>query len=85
MRTALLILTAPVRFVWAVLRSAWYGILGRPVITPKPDRERRVALCSYCQHNKNGLCALCICDIEAKVLLSDQQCPDNPPRWLKIT
>lgn len=78
------IATAPFRFLWAVGRSAWYGLLGYPVVAPKFVQEQRHLSCKNCEHNTSGLCSLCICVIDAKVLLSAEECPDKPPRWRSL-
>ncbi len=79
------LLLAPFRFSAAMWRSFTYWIGGRPVLAPTHEYERRAAICAYCRHNKDGMCDLCACFISAKVLLSSEQCPANPPRWLKLS
>ena len=78
-------LLAPFRFAISVWRSICYIIAGRPVIAPRHEYERREAICAYCRHNQDGVCGLCACFIGAKILLSSEQCPDKPPRWLRLT
>ncbi len=77
-------LAAPFRLSAAAWRSFRYWLDDQPVITPKYECEKRKAICSYCRHNDSGMCGLCACFIDAKVLLSSEQCPDSPPRWNKI-
>ena len=77
-------LAAPFRLFAAAWRSLRYRLQGRPVVVPANERIRRQAICAYCRHNHKEMCSLCACFISAKVLLSAEQCPDNPPRWLKL-
>jgi hypothetical protein len=48
----------------------------------------RLAICRSCEHNGEAplgfRCKLCGCR-GLKLELAPEQCPDNPPRWLKVT
>ncbi len=75
---------APFRFAAALWRSSVYLAKGRPVIAPESVRRERMANCIGCPHNEHGLCLKCGCLIDAKVMLSSEECPDTPPRWERL-
>lgn len=78
------IMAAPFRFGGAIWRASAFLLAGRPVIAPEFVRRDRMAYCRGCEHNENGVCAVCTCLIDAKVFLSSEQCPDTPPRWKSL-
>lgn len=75
----------PFTLAKALWRSFTYLLAGRPVIAPKAVIEVREAKCNACVKNLGGWCQICSCLVEAKVLLSAEQCPDDPPRWMRLT
>lgn len=72
------------RFFDAMWRAFRYWVRGRPVVAPRFERVNRMAHCRGCPHNDSGICAKCDCLIDAKVMLSSEECPDHPPRWLAL-
>lgn len=70
---------------WKALHNAIrHRVAQGNIITPRPEVERREAICAYCSHNQNGQCALCGCALAAKVWLRSEKCPDTPPRWTAL-
>jgi hypothetical protein len=59
-----------------------------PIYVPKDEAERRGKICMACPQQKNGRCLLCGCCtgslIFNKTKFAYEQCPDNPPRWVKF-
>lgn len=45
----------------------------------------RLKVCTICEFNVGGDCALCGCNIAQKVEDPNQSCPANPPRWLAFS
>lgn len=45
----------------------------------------RLKVCTICEFNIGGDCAICGCNITQKISDPEQSCPANPPRWLAIT
>lgn len=68
----------------AIGRTIGRFFAGRQVIAPVEVREHRLAICRFCPHFKDDQCGICLCLIDAKVMLSGEQCPDNPPRWKRL-
>lgn len=77
--------TSPVTFARAVFRTIQYLVAGRPVLAPGPIQEDRLAACEKCPWHVDSQCVKCTCFVAVKVLLSSESCPDNPPRWKKLT
>lgn len=44
-------------------------------------RQRRLSECRFCDHLRNGTCALCGCYVEIRAARIRQCCPDVPGRW----
>jgi hypothetical protein len=74
----------PFRFVRAMALALWERIRGKAFFAPSHVAELRLDICSACEHNVDGQCTVCDCFIAAKTIIAREQCPDNPPRWLKI-
>lgn len=55
-----------------------------PILAPTAEIDRREAICNACPNCFHGQCQICTCAIVAKVCLSSEQCPDDPPRWLRV-
>lgn len=57
---------------------------GRPTRTDERQREI-LSLCHACPHLRKGKlgewCGVCGCYLKAKVMMSTEKCPLNPPRW----
>ncbi len=66
-------------------RSFVFFCQGRPVLAPPKERAAREAQCQICPHRELDTCLLCLCMIDAKVCLSAEECPDDPPRWPRLT
>lgn len=71
------------RFLWAMIRVAWYRLCGGvAVIAPPEVVEERRKICSCCVYeNDDGVCEICSCFTAAKTLLSVESCPHKPPYW----
>lgn len=57
----------------------------KSVIAHQNTIQFRESICAKCPHNANGICRLCACFIEVKVMLVTEECPDEPPRWPRLT
>ncbi len=75
---------APFRLLAAIGRALLFLIKGRPVIAPLSIQRERMLHCAGCEMNENGLCTICCCLIDAKAMISSEECPDNPPRWKRV-
>lgn len=49
--------------------------------TAPEERTRRLAICAGCEQFGDGRCKLCGCKLAAKVAMSSEHCPLDPPRW----
>lgn len=76
---------APFTFAQAMWHAFLFWWAGRPVLTPPKFRDARLNKCAPCENNVKGWCQLCSCYVEAKISLSSEQCPDDPPRWRALT
>lgn len=76
---------SPVRLAKSIFRTVRYVLQGRPAIVPPDIRAERYELCQACPSNSGGQCRICTCFVSVKVILSSETCPDNPPRWKKLT
>lgn len=78
----------PFRFAVAMLRSGYARLRGYRVLTNQAEESERWGKCLRCPHRLPGpellgdQCALCTCLLDAKVLLTMEQCPDG--RWKRI-
>ena len=77
--------STPVTFAKAVFRSLKFLVSGRPVIAPTDVQDERYAVCRACRWYLDGHCTVCTCFVSMKVALSAESCPENPPRWKKLT
>lgn len=77
--------STPFTFVKAVYRTVKFLVQGRPVLSPPDIQQERTDICRKCPAYQDGQCLLCTCFVSVKVLLSAESCPDNPPRWKKLT
>jgi hypothetical protein len=71
----------------AVGRVAAAVAHGEQILVETDVFAQRLAICRSCEHNGDPVgvhCKLCGCR-GAKLMLASEQCPDNPPRWLKVT
>lgn len=75
---------SPLRFAAAIGRSLRRYFAGLSVVAPEDIREQRAAICRFCRYNVDDQCQLCTCYVDVKVMLSGEQCPDDPPRWLRL-
>ena len=48
-------------------------------VAPRPEKERRKAICGNCLMNSDGWCQACGCHIDSKVAISSQSCPEG--KW----
>lgn len=71
----------------AVVRAARAVIAGKPVRVPPEVLAMREAICAACAENIAGRCRKCGCGVRAqwirKTDLATEQCPLDPPKWLK--
>jgi NADH pyrophosphatase NudC (nudix superfamily) len=51
------------------------------------ELARRKSICAECPHwrSDSRRCVKCGCKTDAKLRSAAEQCPDNPPRWPKVT
>ena len=62
--------------------ASWLAA-GFPIVD-EATYKSRAGTCGGCEHVKdNGGCAVCGCR-SIKLWLATSQCPDNPPRWLRM-
>ena len=78
-------LSTPVTFVKAVFRTLKFLKEGRPVLASTEVQDERYAICRACRWYLDGQCTVCTCFVSMKVVLSAESCPENPPRWKKLT
>lgn len=76
---------SPVTFAKAVIHAIRYLISGRPVLAPGYVQDARLVECERCPWHVDSQCGKCTCFVAVKVMLSSESCPDNPPRWKKLT
>jgi len=69
----------------SVYRTFRHLLQRRPVFAPQDVQDERYAACRKCPWHLDGQCTVCTCFISMKVVLSAESCPDNPPRWKKLT
>lgn len=55
---------------------------GKPLVDDATF-EARLDHCMVCEHRNVDVCSKCGCPVDAKARWSEQECPDDPPRWLK--
>jgi len=75
----------PVVFARAVWHAVQYFWDGFPVIAPKAVIDSRFRICRDCPLRIEDQCGKCACFISVKTLLSSEQCPDQPPKWNRLT
>lgn len=69
----------------AIFRTIRYVLSGAPVMAPDEIFKERLDICRACPKNFQGQCQVCTCFIEIKTLFAGEKCPDQPPRWNKLT
>ena len=71
----------------AAARAVGAAVAGRSVIVPDYIRVEREVICASCEENLAGRCRKCGCGVRAqwirKTHLATEQCPLEPPKWLK--
>jgi hypothetical protein len=75
----------PFRFALAAVRAISGRLHGQKIIAPAVIADARQAVCDTCPNHVDGQCRLCNCFTVAKVWVLTEQCPDEPPRWLKVS
>lgn len=43
--------------------------------------EKRLNICSSCDHLMNGMCILCGCFVELRAVQKVRKCPNLPAKW----
>src|SRR5579872_3451662 len=66
-------------YVAAVAR---YVAAGCPNVSGSEYTER-MRICAECPLCRFGQCLICGCDLETKARMATEECPRDPPRWLK--
>lgn len=69
----------PFRFARSMYHAALYALRGKPVIAPRAVQEFRRSKCRQCIHKHGFQCGLCLCALDAKIMVSSDSCPDG--RW----
>lgn len=77
-------LTAPFRFLVAMIRREWWRIRGYEVLTPIGAQMTRLEICGNCifLDPDKGVCKVCGCDVDAKTALASEACPKR--KWPRI-
>jgi hypothetical protein len=69
-------------FIKAMVLLKWARLRGyRTICTPR-EEATRYTICKPCPQFQDGQCRRCGCLVEAKTMLTTEQCPDK--RWLRI-
>jgi hypothetical protein len=70
----------------ATVNVGWTAMQGGRVRVPDEEYARRLEVCRACPQYDQGRrrCRLCGCYTELKLRLATEQCPDDPPRWLRV-
>ncbi len=75
-------LTAPFRAAFALLCAAVWSLRGYSPMAPPIAVKIRRGICNECpMQNDFGVCTVCNCEIEAKIVLAREQCPEK--RWVR--
>lgn len=70
------------RFFASWIAMRWHKLRGyRTIATPEEQLER-LGSCGPCEHFKNGICDLCGCLVQAKIILTSEECPEK--KWRRI-
>lgn len=71
------------RFLQFLFRSLFASLRGFDLIIDIDEADKRKTKCEPCLSNNDGVCEMCDCVIEAKVLVSFEQCPKKlwGPIW----
>jgi len=70
-------------------RTVAQAVCDRPILAPKEVQAERWSVCEKCDKFRpsDKRCSLCGCRTSGwlvnKIMLSTEQCPDHPPKWLK--
>ena len=77
----------------AATRVLGAAVTRQPIRVPPNVLAAREAICAACEENLNGRCKKCGCGVRSggpganrfirKTHLATEQCPLNPPQWLK--
>jgi len=67
----------PFQFAYAMLRLAWARARGYETIVTPEEHEARQSVCYGCPFLDPdfGQCGVCGCDVDAKTLLTTEECP----------
>ncbi len=69
-------------FIKAMLLLRWAKFFGYGIIASLEEQIDRLDECVDCPQFKEGQCLRCGCLVQAKIMLTTEQCPDK--RWLRI-
>lgn len=75
----------PFKFLMAMARVAWAKARGYRTLATEEEAEDRLDICLDCPFlapESNYRCKICTCFVEAKVLLTTEECPKK--KWLAI-
>jgi hypothetical protein len=66
------------------VRIVYWKLRGWRIWTVEAEDEERWSKCFMCPHAdfSEGVCGLCGCPLEAKLLLASERCPDK--RWARV-
>jgi hypothetical protein len=65
-----------INFAGAVLNHVLSGEAASPEL-----QAERLAICGACEHDVDGWCQVCGCNLSVKVSFAEQRCPLEPPKW----
>jgi len=78
----------PILFLLAMVRTCYVRLWGYRILVNEEEEKFRWRRCNICPHRIKGpeiigdQCGICSCLLDAKLLLTMEQCPDN--RWKRI-
>jgi hypothetical protein len=71
-------------FFMAWWSMRWARFRGLRILTTPFEQEQRFSICGPCQHNSGGVCDVCKCLIQAKIMLTTEECPKKLWRRVRI-
>ena len=69
----------------SLFQTIRYVLSGAPVMAPDEVFKERLDICNSCPKHYQNQCQICTCITGIKTLFAGEKCPDQPPRWNKLT